>query len=51
MARKIIPQSLKPQARLKYMKKDGKELGKEEEIYKLCHLVSEILDVKYEISQ
>ena len=32
MARKIILQNLKPQAKLKYIKKGGKELHKEEEI-------------------
>ena len=50
MARKIILQNLKPQAKLKYIKKGGKELHEEEEIYDLCHLISEVLDIEYKIS-
>ena len=36
MARKIIPQTLKPQARLKYVNKGGKLLREQEDIFGLC---------------
>lgn len=49
-ARKI-PQNLKPQASLKCIKKAGKDLCKEEEIYELCQLILEVIGIEYKISQ
>lgn len=46
MVRKIIPQNLKPQGRLKYIKKD-----KEDAINDLCQLILEMLNIEYKISQ
>ena len=39
MARKIIPQTLKPLARLKYFNKGGMQLHKREDIFKLCRTI------------
>ena len=51
MARKIIPQMLKPQARLKYADKGGKLLREQEDILKLCRTISDVLSIKYEVQQ
>jgi hypothetical protein len=51
MVRKGIPQTLKPQAQLKFVQKGGKELHDEEEIYELCRRILDVLNVEYEMQQ
>jgi hypothetical protein len=51
MARKIIPQTLKPQARLKYVDKGGKLLREQEDIFELCRTISDVLSIEYEVQQ
>ena len=51
MERKVIPQTLKPQARLKYVDKGGNQLREQEDIFELCRTISDELSIKYEIQQ
>jgi hypothetical protein len=51
MARKIIPQNLKPQARFTYIKQGGKELHDKEEIIALCQHITGVLRTEYGIQQ
>ena len=46
MVRKIIPQTLKPQARLKYVDKGGKQLREQEDIFELCRTISDVLSIE-----
>jgi hypothetical protein len=47
MAKLIIPENLKYQAKLKYVDKCGKNLRHEEEIIDLCRDIKELLDIEY----
>ena len=51
MARKIIPQMMKPQARLKYIIKGGKQLCEQEDIFELCRTISDVLSIENKIQQ
>jgi hypothetical protein len=47
MAKLIIPENLKPQAKLQYIDKGGKNLRDEEEIINLCRDIKEAQDIEY----
>jgi hypothetical protein len=51
MAKHIIPQNLKYQAKIKYIDKDGKNLHHEEGIIDLCRSIKEVLDNEYNYHQ
>ena len=51
MVRKIIPQNLKPAAKLKYLDKGGAKLREKDEVIELAREISEILDAEYEVEQ
>ena len=51
MARKVVPQTLKPQARLKYVDKGGKQLHEQEDIFELCQTILDVLSIEYKIQQ
>jgi hypothetical protein len=47
MAKLIIPENLKPQAKLKHINKGGKNLRNKEEIIDLCRDIKEVLDIEH----
>jgi hypothetical protein len=51
MARKVVPRTLKPLARLKYINIRGPKLRNKTDIIKLVREISEILDTEQEVKQ
>ena len=51
MARKIVPKTLKDNARLEYIKKGGKELQNEDDILETVQEVQDYLNAEHEVSR
>jgi hypothetical protein len=51
MARKVVPRTLKPLARLKYINMGGPKLRNKMEIIELVHKILEILDAEQEVEK
>jgi hypothetical protein len=51
MARKVVPRTLKPSARLKYINMGGPKLRNKTDIIELEREISENLDAKQEVEQ